>query len=34
MCNMTLTWFRPDGRLTIEELADRFGDLILGGISA
>ena len=32
MCNMTLTWFRPDGRLTIEELADQFGDIILGGI--
>lgn len=34
MCNMTLTWFRPDGRLSIEQLADRFGDLVLGGIRA
>ena len=34
MCNMTLTWFRPDGRLSIDELADRFGDIILGGIAA
>ena len=34
MCNMTLTWFRPDGRLSIEELADEFGDLVLGGITA
>lgn len=34
MCNMTLTWFRPDGRLTIEDLAERFGDIILGGIAA
>lgn len=33
MCNMTLTWFRPDGRLSIDELADRFGDIILGGIA-
>ncbi|MFP5331337.1 MAG: TetR/AcrR family transcriptional regulator [Acidimicrobiia bacterium] len=32
MCNMTLTWFRPEGRLTIDELADRFAELILGGI--
>lgn len=32
MCNMTLTWFRPDGRLGIDELADQFADLILGGI--
>lgn len=34
MCNMTLTWFRPDGRLSIDDLADRFGDLILAGIEA
>ena len=34
MCNMTLTWFRPDGRLTIDDLAERFGDIILGGIAA
>jgi TetR/AcrR family transcriptional regulator, cholesterol catabolism regulator len=33
MCNMTLTWFRPDGSLSIDELADRFGDIILGGIA-
>ena len=32
MCNMTLTWFRPNGRLSIEDLAERFSDLILGGI--
>ncbi|MDX1447678.1 MAG: TetR/AcrR family transcriptional regulator [Acidimicrobiia bacterium] len=32
MCNMTLTWFRPDGRLSIEQLADHFSDLVLGGI--
>lgn len=34
MCNMTLTWFRPDGRLSIDDLAQRFGDLVLGGIAA
>lgn len=34
MCNMTLTWFRPDGRLSIDQLAEEFGDLILGGIAA
>ena len=34
MCNMTLTWFSPDGRLSIDELAEEFGDLILGGIAA
>lgn len=34
MCNMTLTWFRPDGRLSIEGLAARFGDIILGGVTA
>jgi TetR/AcrR family transcriptional regulator, cholesterol catabolism regulator len=33
MCNMTLSWFRPDGRLTIDQLAERFGDLILQGIA-
>jgi TetR/AcrR family transcriptional regulator, cholesterol catabolism regulator len=33
MCNMTLTWFRPDGRLNIDQLAQRFGDLIVGGIA-
>ncbi|MEX0757205.1 MAG: TetR/AcrR family transcriptional regulator [Acidimicrobiia bacterium] len=34
MCNMTLTWFRPDGRLSIDDLATTFGDIILGGITA
>lgn len=32
MCNMTLSWYRPDGRLGIETVAERFGDLILSGI--
>jgi AcrR family transcriptional regulator len=34
MCNMTLTWFRGDGRLTIDEVAERFADLVLTGIAA
>lgn len=34
MCNMTLTWFQPEGRLSIDDLAARFGDIILGGITA
>jgi TetR/AcrR family transcriptional regulator, cholesterol catabolism regulator len=34
MCNMTLSWFRPGGRLTIGEVAGRFADLVLVGISA
>lgn len=27
MLNATLTWFRPSGRLTIDDLADRYVDL-------
>ena len=34
MCNMTLTWFRPDGRLDIDGLADRFAGLLLEGITS
>jgi AcrR family transcriptional regulator len=34
MCNTTLFWFRRGGRLTIDEVADRFSDLVLAGISA
>ena len=32
MCNMTLTWYRPDGRLDLDELADTFAALLLDGI--
>lgn len=31
-CNMTLTWFKPGGRLTIEHVADRFSGIFLKGI--
>lgn len=33
-CNLTLTWFRPGGRLTIDEVAASFADLFLSGIAA
>lgn len=31
-CNTTLTWYRPDGRLSIDEVATRFADLFLEGM--
>lgn len=34
MCNMTLTWFRPEGRLDIGDVAGRFSDLVLIGMSS
>ncbi len=30
--NWLLTWYRPDGRLAISQLADRFADLFLDGL--
>jgi len=30
--NWLLTWYRPDGRLAIGPLADRFADLFLDGL--
>lgn len=30
--NWTLTWFRPDGPLTIEQIADHYTDLLLNGL--
>ncbi|MEX1279514.1 MAG: TetR/AcrR family transcriptional regulator [Acidimicrobiia bacterium] len=32
MRNSTLFWFDPAGRLTPEEVADRFADVVLGGM--
>lgn len=32
--NWMITWYRPDGRLSPEELADRFADLLLDGLQA
>jgi AcrR family transcriptional regulator len=34
LCNSTLLWFRPSGRRTVDEVADEFADLVLGGIAA
>jgi AcrR family transcriptional regulator len=30
--NWTLTWYRPDGSLTIEEIADQYSNLLLNGL--
>ncbi len=29
-CNWFTQWYRPDGRLTVEQIADAFGELYLG----
>lgn len=34
MCNWVPQWYRPGGRLTAEEIADRFSMLILDGLRA
>ncbi len=33
MMNWIYTWYRPDGRTPIDELADRFSDLFLHGLA-
>jgi TetR/AcrR family transcriptional regulator, cholesterol catabolism regulator len=30
--NWTITWYRPDGALEIEEIADRYSHLVLNGL--
>jgi AcrR family transcriptional regulator len=30
--NWTITWYRPDGKLTPAEIADQFADLLLSGL--
>jgi len=30
--NWTITWFRPDGDLTIEQIADRYSQVLLNGL--
>jgi hypothetical protein len=30
--NWTLTWYRPDGPLTIEQVADQYTGLLLNGL--
>jgi hypothetical protein len=32
MCNWTWTWYRPDGALSAEEIADRFTRTLLVGL--
>lgn len=32
MCSQVATWYRPDGRLTIDEIARSYSDLIIGGL--
>jgi AcrR family transcriptional regulator len=32
MFNHAHQWFRPDGRVSADELADSFGDIFLGGV--
>jgi AcrR family transcriptional regulator len=34
MLSWTLTWYRPDGDLTIEQIANRIADLFFKGLSA
>lgn len=30
--NWTITWYRPDGDLTIEQIADQYSNLLLNGL--
>jgi len=30
--NWTITWYRPDGDMTINQIADRYSDLLLNGL--
>jgi TetR/AcrR family transcriptional regulator, cholesterol catabolism regulator len=32
MLNWTITWYRPDGKRSIDQIADRFADMFLSGI--
>ncbi len=34
MMNWTITWYRPDGPSTPEEIADQYADLLLNGLLA
>lgn len=33
-CNWFTQWYRPDGRLGVDEIADAFAELFLGGLRA
>jgi hypothetical protein len=30
--NWTITWYRPDGELSIERVADQYSSLLLNGL--
>jgi hypothetical protein len=30
--NWTITWYRPDGEKTIEQIADNYSKLLLNGL--
>jgi hypothetical protein len=30
--NWTLTWYRPNGSLAIEQIADQYSNLLLNGL--
>lgn len=34
LCNSVLLWYRPDGKRTIDEIAEEYAALVLGGIQA
>jgi hypothetical protein len=33
MCNATGVWFRPDGRLPIQEVARIFSEIVVRGVA-
>lgn len=33
-CNWFTQWYRPDGRLSVDQIAEAFGELFLGGLRA
>jgi hypothetical protein len=32
--NWTITWYRPDGKLSVDKIADQFADLFFDGIKS
>ncbi len=33
LCNSVLLWYRPDGKRTIDEIAEEYSDIVLRGIA-
>ena len=33
-CNWFTQWYRPDGQMSVDEIADAFGELFIGGLRA